>query len=66
MNLTDIEIGDPKMDSGCLEEGEDLEDDYDFDEPLSPSQVFAIMVHLIYREVRSNPSFSSFTDSRLR
>lgn len=46
-----MKIGDPKMDSGALEEGEDLEDDFDVSQPLSPEQVIWIIDQLIYREV---------------
>lgn len=46
-----IKIGDPKMDSGALEEGEDLEDDFDVSQPLSPEQVMWIIDQLVYREV---------------
>jgi hypothetical protein len=66
MNLTDVKIGDSKMDSGCLEEGEDLEDEYDFEKPLSPTQVFSIMVCLIYREASSTSFISLFINSQSR
>jgi N-alpha-acetyltransferase 35, NatC auxiliary subunit len=40
------------MDSGFLEEGDDLEDDFDFSQPLSPEQVVWLMDELVCREVR--------------
>ena len=46
-----IKIGDPKMDSGALEEGEDLEDDFDVSQALPPEEVIWIIDQLIYREV---------------
>lgn len=39
------------MDSGGLEEGEDLEDDFDFSKPLSTGQVLWLMDELMCREV---------------
>lgn len=41
------------MDSGCLEEGEDLEHDFDFSKPLSAGQVVSLMDDLMCREVHS-------------
>lgn len=47
----DTEIGDPKMDSGALGDGEDLVDDFDVYQPLSPAQVIWIIDGLLCREV---------------
>lgn len=44
------------MDSGCLEDGEDLEDDFDFSAPLSASQIIWLMDELICREVQTGTS----------
>lgn len=46
-----LKIGDPKMDSGALEDGEDLEDDFDVSQPLSPEQLIWIIDQLVCREV---------------
>jgi N-alpha-acetyltransferase 35, NatC auxiliary subunit len=46
-----IEIGDAKMDSGHLEEGETLEDDYDVAQSLSPEQTIWMMDELFSHEV---------------
>jgi Mak10 subunit, NatC N(alpha)-terminal acetyltransferase len=40
------------MDSGCLEEEEALEDDFDFTKPLSAGQVLWLMDELTCREVQ--------------
>ena len=40
------------MDSGVLEEGDDLEDDFDFEQPLEAAEVVWIMDELLCREVR--------------
>ncbi len=45
------QIGDPKMDSGCFEEGEDLDGDFDFAKPLSEQQIIWLMDELTCREV---------------
>ena len=42
---------DPKMDSGCLEPGETLEDDYDVLRELMPEEVIAIMDQILCYEV---------------
>lgn len=46
---------DPKMDSGHLELGEILEDDYDVLKTLLPEEVIGIMDQLLCFEVRSSP-----------
>lgn len=48
-----LEIGDPKMDSGALGPGEDLEDDFEPSQPLSAAQVIWIIDELMCREVRA-------------
>ena len=50
--LRKAQIGDPKMDSGCLEKGEDPDDDFDFSKPLSEQQIIWLMDELTCREVR--------------
>ncbi|KAL9097683.1 MAG: hypothetical protein Q9165_000009 [Trypethelium subeluteriae] len=47
---------DPKMDSGCLEVGETLEDDYDVHCELLPEEIIAVMDQILCHEVRGNPS----------
>jgi hypothetical protein len=42
---------DPKMDSGYLEPGETMEDDYDFTKPLLPEEIIGIIDQLICHEV---------------
>lgn len=42
---------DPKMDSGLLEPGEDVEIPYDVSQPLEPEQVLGIIDQLICHEV---------------
>ncbi len=42
---------DPKMDSGYLEPGETMEDDYDFSQALLPEEIIGIIDQLIYHEV---------------
>ncbi|KAF2865661.1 Mak10 subunit, NatC N-terminal acetyltransferase-domain-containing protein [Massariosphaeria phaeospora] len=46
-----LEIMDPKMDSGFLEPGETLEDDYDTLAPLLPDEVIGIMDQLLCYEM---------------
>ncbi|KAM0330519.1 hypothetical protein ACHAQA_003466 [Verticillium albo-atrum] len=46
-----LEIMDPKMDSGCLEPGESLDDDYDVSRPLLPEEVLGIIDQLICHEM---------------
>jgi N-alpha-acetyltransferase 35, NatC auxiliary subunit len=47
------------MDSGFLEEGENLEDDFDFSHPLTSEQVLWLMDELVCREVGFSLSTSS-------
>lgn len=42
---------DPKMDSGFLEEGESLEDDYNVLGELLPAEILGIMDQMICHEV---------------
>ncbi|KAL9081404.1 MAG: hypothetical protein Q9157_000123 [Trypethelium eluteriae] len=42
---------DPKMDSGCLEAGEMLEDDYDVHRELLPEEVIAVMDQILCHEM---------------
>ena len=42
---------DPKMDSGCVESEEDLEETYDAARPLLPEEVVGIMDQLLSLEV---------------
>lgn len=51
IRLLTVQIGDSKMDSGALEDGEDLVDDFDVSQPLSNEQVIWIMDQLLCREV---------------
>ncbi|KAG9231003.1 amino-acid N-acetyltransferas-like protein subunit Mak10 [Amylocarpus encephaloides] len=46
-----LEIMDPKMDSGYLEPGETMEDDYDFSQPLLPEEIIGIIDQLICHEI---------------
>jgi hypothetical protein len=59
MSSHDGQIGDAKMDSGHLEEGEDLEDDYDVSQSLLSEQVIWMMDELFCHEV--SYGLSSFT-----
>ena len=45
------QIMDPKMDSGFLEEGESLEDDYNVLGELLPAEILGIMDQMICHEV---------------
>ncbi len=47
-----MKIMDPKMDSGFLEQGEALDDDYDVLRELLPEEVVGIMDQLLCFEVR--------------
>lgn len=42
---------DPKMDSGCLAEGESLEDNYDVLQELLPEEIVGVMDQLLCYEV---------------
>lgn len=42
---------DPKMDSGCLDEGETFDSDYDVSRPLSKEEVVGIMDRMLAHEV---------------
>ncbi|KAH7635637.1 hypothetical protein SMAC4_07795 [Sordaria macrospora] len=46
-----LEIGDPKMDSGCLAPGETLEETYDVNRPLSAPEVLGIIDQLLCLEM---------------
>ena len=41
------------MDSGHLEEGETMQDDYDFSKALLPEEIIGIIDQLLCHEVRS-------------
>lgn len=47
---------DPKMDSGCIQVGEELEVLYDVSRSLQPEQVLGIIDQLICHEVSCQPS----------
>lgn len=47
---------DPKMDSGCLEAGESLEDDFDVLRELIPEEVIAVMDQILCCEVSTIPA----------
>jgi hypothetical protein len=40
------------MDSGCLEPGETMEDEYDFSQVLLPEEIIGIIDQLLCHEVR--------------
>ncbi|KAF5137453.1 N-alpha-acetyltransferase 35, NatC auxiliary subunit [Metarhizium anisopliae] len=46
-----LEIMDPKMDSGCVQPGEEFEVLYDVSRPLLPEEVLGIMDQLLCHEV---------------
>lgn len=46
-----LEIMDRKMDSGYLEPGETMEDDYDFSQPLLPEEIIGIIDQLLCHEM---------------
>ncbi|KAH8843829.1 hypothetical protein MCOR27_010489 [Pyricularia oryzae] len=46
-----LEIMDPKMDSGCLADGESLDPDYDVTRPLLPTEVIGIIDQLLCHEM---------------
>ncbi len=45
------QIGDPKMDSGCVAPGEKFEEEYDVSRRLLPEEVLGIIDELICHEV---------------
>lgn len=49
--LTPDQIGDPKMDSGCLEPGEALEDHFDMEKDFLPEELIWLMDQMLNREV---------------
>lgn len=52
-NLYASKIMDPKMDSGCVDPGEEFEETYDVSRPLRPEEVIGIVDQLLCHEVRS-------------
>ncbi|KUJ08475.1 amino-acid N-acetyltransferase-like protein subunit Mak10 [Mollisia scopiformis] len=46
-----LEIMDRKMDSGCLEPGETMEDEYDFSQSLLPEEIIGIIDQLLCHEM---------------
>lgn len=50
--LTPDQIGDSKMDSGCLEPGEALEDQFDMEKEFLPDELIWLMDQMLNREVR--------------
>ena len=46
-------MGVPKMDSGCLEEGESLDQEFDMEHEILPEELVWLMDGLLNREVRS-------------
>lgn len=54
---------DRKMDSGCLEHGETMEDEYDFCQTLLPEEIIGIIDQLLCHEVMclDNELFISIT-----
>lgn len=50
---TSRQIMDPKMDSGSLGPGEQLDEDYDVSRPLLPAEVIGIIDQLLCLEVCS-------------
>ncbi|KAH8657006.1 amino-acid N-acetyltransferase-like protein subunit Mak10 [Tricladium varicosporioides] len=46
-----LEIMDPKMDSGYLEPGETMDDEYDFSQPLLPEEILGIIDHMLCDEM---------------
>jgi len=53
------QIGDPKMDSGALEPGETLEEEFDMDKEFLPEELIWLMDEMLNREVRC-PTLRSF------
>ncbi|KAK7920981.1 hypothetical protein PG985_009003 [Apiospora marii] len=50
-SVSALEIMDPKMDSGCLEEGESLDEEYDTARDLLPEEVLGIIDQLLCLEM---------------
>jgi N-alpha-acetyltransferase 35, NatC auxiliary subunit len=50
-----LQIMDPKMDSGCVDAGEEFEETYDVSRSLSPQEVIGIMDELLCHEVSGVP-----------
>lgn len=48
---TSFQIMDPKMDSGCVDVGEEFEETYDVSRSLSPQEAIGIMDELLCHEV---------------
>lgn len=48
------QIGDPKMDSGCLEPGESLDQEFDMTKDILPEELIWLMDELLNREVCLN------------
>jgi N-alpha-acetyltransferase 35, NatC auxiliary subunit len=46
-----MQIMDPKMDSGCLAEGESLDEEYDVNRDLLPEEILGIIDQLLCLEV---------------
>ncbi|KAM4059971.1 mak10 subunit, natC n(alpha)-terminal acetyltransferase domain-containing protein [Hirsutella rhossiliensis] len=46
-----LEIGDPKMDSGCVKAGDEFEELYDVSRPLLPEEVLGIIDQLLCHEM---------------
>lgn len=61
-SLTKLQIGDPKMDSGCVEDEEDIENDFDVSQSLSVDELIWLIDELTCREVRVQPSLQCKTD----
>ncbi|KAK8094380.1 hypothetical protein PG997_001065 [Apiospora hydei] len=53
-SVSALEIMDPKMDSGCLEEGESLDEEYDTARDLLPEEVLGIIDQLLCLELTSS------------
>lgn len=47
---------DPKMDSGCIQPGDEFEELYDVGQPLLPEEVLGIIDQLICHEVCNQAS----------
>ncbi|OAQ97268.1 hypothetical protein LLEC1_03165 [Akanthomyces lecanii] len=50
-SVSALEIGDPKMDSGCVAPGEKFEEEYDVSRRLLPEEVLGIIDELICHEI---------------